>query len=732
MPKTKIQVSFSNDASETPAEIRVYQQIGKDPWSDEGFDAEDFANALSQIPKNRAINLRINSAGGDVWEGMTIKSLLDAWPAKKTAIIDGVAASTASWMALGCDEIKMAAHGQMFIHDAWGVCAGNAKDMINTANRLDKTSDQIADMYATKTGKSRKAMRDMMGDGTLLTGEECKNLGLVDSLTTDPPVSNFCPDAVAAMRNRLKDWKTSVNNSATQLAGTGNIKTIMNKEKMLALLNKWGVTVPKDATDEQIMNLVEAGKPVVAPENKGTQTGATDQSAEIINLKNEFEKMKADNLKLTEANNAAKKLRITNEVQALIDNDQIPATLKDKAINRAMLDEEYLNELKAMPSKPPGTEPVNFAPDIRADASPKEVLRGFANFSEPMKAWQRGGSVPVKNLGEAAMARGLFFQKNSAALLQMMNTNTVATELKRSVILNDKIRDFARRLMMLSVFSTVYGNVPLEGTDKVEVPFYDLDSSAGVSFVTGTGYTTIGDTTTDKREVQIGEAVQGAGVFRDRKYVGLGFNSQEIARQPYLKIAELAGLKLERLADLVIQHILGIITAANFGAHALSRALNAINSDDLADLKLACKLWPSAGRTLVLDSGYDATLLKDTAFKFALNAASDSAIKEGRLNPRVFGFDYIENPTIPGNSENLAGFAVFKSAILVATAPVPPVEEVRNAGTTYEIVTEPTSGISFEYRTFGNNVTDAGTHVAELSYGAAKGNGNALKRIVTP
>src|ERR1041385_3632347 len=119
MPKTKIAVSFKNEVATEPAEIRIYSEIGKDPWSDEGFSADDFANALAGIPRNRELSIRINSAGGNVWDGMAIKTLLDEWPAKKRAMIDGVAASTASWIPLGCDEIKMAAHGQMFIHDAW-------------------------------------------------------------------------------------------------------------------------------------------------------------------------------------------------------------------------------------------------------------------------------------------------------------------------------------------------------------------------------------------------------------------------------------------------------------------------------------------------------------------------------------------------------------------------------------------------------------------------------------
>jgi hypothetical protein len=97
----------------------------------------------------------------------------------------------------------------------------------------------------------------------------------------------------------------------------------------------------------------------------------------------------------------------------------------------------------------------------------------------------------------------------------------------------------------------------------------------------------------------------------------------------------------------------------------------------------------------------------------------------------VFGFDYVELPTIPGNSENLTGFAVHPSAILVATAPIPPTEEVRRAGTSYEFVTNPETGVSLELRSFGNPTLDRGEHYIECNYGFALGNANALKRITS-
>lgn len=307
------------------------------------------------------------------------------------------------------------------------------------------------------------------------------------------------------------------------------------------------------------------------------------------------------------------------------------------------------------------------------------------------------------------------------------NTNSVDTALKRQVILQDRISDFARRLLVASACASVYSDVPLEGTNKVEVPFYPLATEASVAFVSGTGYTTIRDTATETREITIGEGATDG----DRLFQALAFSSSEIARQPILKISELAQQKIDKLASDITTDWLSAVTAANYGAAGLVEPLAGFDSDDLSTLKLACKTWPESMRSLVISSEYDAALLKDPSFKSALNAASDLAIKEGRLYPRVFGFNYIECPTLPDNGENLVGFVVHKSALLFATAPVAPAKEVIDAGTRYSVITHAASGISLSYRTFGNPVTDTATHVVECSYGWAKGNANALKRITS-
>lgn len=720
-----ITVRFRNEG-EDPAEIMLYDDIGKDPWSGEGISAEDFAKGLKAIPRNKDLKIRINSRGGDVWEGMTIRSLLDEWPNKVTSVIDGVAASTASWCCLGSDEVQMSENAQMFIHDAIAMCFGNAADMEKAAKNLNTCSDQIAGMYSAKNGKPVAEMRQLMKDETLMTGKQAKDLGLVDVINNSAPVYNFTEADLSTMKNRLQASKNSAPNTGAaqpQPAPVTQPANIMTKQQMIALLNKHRVTIPDNATDAQLLELVNAipaasATPPPAAPPTNAQPPVDPRFAELEN------RIKA----LTEADNAAKTLRITNAVQQAINEDRIPAVQKDAWVKRATADETLLNDLAALPSRPPGVAPVNAAAELSAEASPKEVLNGYSRFNEPMNAWKRGNSVSMKNLADAAMAKGLFFAKNQSRLMPILNTNTVATELKRSAILQISIRDFVRRLLPLRAFSTVFANVPLEGTNKVEVPFYDLDSSASTSFVLATGYTTLGNTTTDKREITIGTAA-GAG-SGDRLYQGLSFTSEEIARQPFLKILELTQLKVEKLASDVVADVLSVVTLANFGAAAIITPAAAFSTDDVATLKLACKLWPDMARSLILDSAYDAALLKDPSVKSALNFGGAEAIRDGKI-PKLMGFDYMEIPTIPSNAQNLVGFAVFQSAVLVATAPVPPVEEVRNAGTTYEIVTDPQSGVSFEYRTFGDNVTDTGKHFVECSYGYQKGNGNALKRITS-
>lgn len=159
-----------------------------------GVSAREFVEALAGLPANtNEIRLHINSPGGEVFEGIAILNALRNHPAKVVAVIDGLAASAASFIATGADEVVMGQNTELMIHDAWGIAIGPAEDMRDMANRLDSLSDNIASIYTAKAGGSVADWRSHMLAETWYSADEAVAAGLADSVASAP-----APAAAAA------------------------------------------------------------------------------------------------------------------------------------------------------------------------------------------------------------------------------------------------------------------------------------------------------------------------------------------------------------------------------------------------------------------------------------------------------------------------------------------------------------------------------------------------------
>lgn len=172
------------DLDDRAAVIRLYDPI--DSWGGEwGVSAKEFVAALDQLPDFiDEIRLHINSPGGDVFDGIAILNALRAHDARVVAVVDGLAASAASFIAAGADELVMARNTELMIHDAWGLCVGNADDMIAMAEMLGRLSDNIASVYADKAGGTVADWRAAMAAETWYTAEEAVAAGLADRVDT--------------------------------------------------------------------------------------------------------------------------------------------------------------------------------------------------------------------------------------------------------------------------------------------------------------------------------------------------------------------------------------------------------------------------------------------------------------------------------------------------------------------------------------------------------------------
>jgi len=157
------------------AEIIIYDVIG---WP--FIEADVFVRELAGI-KAKSIKLRINSPGGDVFDGMAIFNALKDHPARITTQIDGLAASMASVIALSGDEVTAHKNSMMMIHNAWVVVAGDRHLLGDVAtNILEKIDGNMLDIYYGKAGSGKRDLRQMMDDETWLTATEAKQKGLID------------------------------------------------------------------------------------------------------------------------------------------------------------------------------------------------------------------------------------------------------------------------------------------------------------------------------------------------------------------------------------------------------------------------------------------------------------------------------------------------------------------------------------------------------------------------
>jgi hypothetical protein len=297
--------------------------------------------------------------------------------------------------------------------------------------------------------------------------------------------------------------------------------------------------------------------------------------------------------------------------------------------------------------------------------------------------------------------------------------NVIPAALKRDVILNNALRAFKRRVLPVMAFATAMRNVPLQGTNKILVPYYPLATAASTDF-NGT-YTVGNDSEVQTKEVTVNK----------RKYQSLSFTGEEWNRQPYLDIERIVMMKVEKLAADVLDDIFSVITATNYPSATIAPvAASAFDLDEVLSLRRICNEsdWSEVGRSIVLDSGHVENLLKDSRLGNQ-NAGSTAPVRDGRFGGRIAGFEPFEVPNMPENAENLVGFVALPSSMAVAFSPVEPPPAVRRHLAEYSTFTDPDSGLTLEYRVWGDPDTDKQKEVIECNYGYNVLEAAALKPI---
>ena len=184
-------------------ELSFYDGIGATPKGG-GITSQMVSEALSQH-KGGNVTAYINSPGGSAFEGIGIYNILRNHPGRITTVVQGIAASAASVIAMAGDEIQMNESAMLMMHDASGVTMGNSEDHKKTMETLDKLDGSIASIYASKTGGDPDTIREMMDEETWMNAEDALTDGYVDSVivaniptnTVDLSIFNNVPQDIA-------------------------------------------------------------------------------------------------------------------------------------------------------------------------------------------------------------------------------------------------------------------------------------------------------------------------------------------------------------------------------------------------------------------------------------------------------------------------------------------------------------------------------------------------------
>lgn len=169
---------ITNSADGSSAEVAIYDEVGYF-----GVTAQDFIAQLAALDVGQ-IDVRLNTPGGEVFDGVAIYNALRNHPAAVTTYVDGLAASIGSVILQAGDTRVAAKASQTMIHDGSAIVIGNAADMRQTADLLDQVSNMIAEIYADRSGGSAEDFRAAMLAETWYTADEAKSAGLVDEVAS--------------------------------------------------------------------------------------------------------------------------------------------------------------------------------------------------------------------------------------------------------------------------------------------------------------------------------------------------------------------------------------------------------------------------------------------------------------------------------------------------------------------------------------------------------------------
>lgn len=198
-------------------EIFIYGDIVSEEWFANEVTAPGFKQQLDELGNVSEIDVHINSSGGDVFEGHAIYNMLKIHKAKINIYIDSLAASIASVIAMSGDTIFMHKNSFLMIHNSWIMTVGNAKELRDTADLLDKTDEASNQAYLDRAlNISEEELKELLDAETWLTASEALEKGFIDEILEPNEIAASISDERYKLFKSVPSSITKQDNNVTK------------------------------------------------------------------------------------------------------------------------------------------------------------------------------------------------------------------------------------------------------------------------------------------------------------------------------------------------------------------------------------------------------------------------------------------------------------------------------------------------------------------------------------
>jgi len=620
------------------AELILIGAIGKSWYDDSGITEQEVRDAIKTIPNGNKINVRLNSEGGSVKEGLGIYNAFKERRDDITCYITGYALSIASVFPLGAGKVVSPKSAIWMMHKAWSWNQGNA----------DET---LIDIYSSETRKSKADIRSAMEKETWIKGADAVAFGLADETDTEDDASAAYRPLDASYLSRCKNISPEILNclqkhSAAPANGGQPNKPQPQDQKMkkniVALLTMHGILNSKkeaftaDSTDAEIESALETLAQSKDPTAKLAAIEAKLELAEENRIKDKILPFVADG-------------RISNEEAATV---WIPAAKHDLANVLALLGKKE--------TVTAGGSPVGHGGNPGHDISVMDDhIFGMPTGVTGLRGIQMEKLVNIRAQHKTPQARKQAIKENYAALLneaiakdikagkvnEVRASNTYSGTLITSYLMDGSLTDLQNVWAFLGAYSIA------KDTD----PYKPL--AVGVL-----KHVTAGESTqTDPTNFEPSGGSTVAPISVTTHWYNQPMRVSAIDLNSGLRMDDLRIINLANFSNKITEVATAPIVSATFTATPLIRSFAAFGFSDLATLQ--GQLQKSPIKNFIADGNYIARIANQPGFfQVTGQGLNDS------MGYQAYGWNVIAPASDwTGAGANIKGFACNPQAIVRAT-----------------------------------------------------------------